>query len=138
MAEQGKLIEEAKQMVSDARETVYQSNLALLDAYYKRIRELYQLSSSQRQTWLRERLEKIVNQLEGKYTSPFDPEVAKRIRREQEHVSQGELAHQLQISLKSIVRYETPGCFKESPPRRKEAVRYLEWLKERGYNPFNL
>lgn len=126
--------------VEQARALLSEGYTKLVDAYCDRIRELYQSSSSQRQNWLIGRLEKIVGQLEIEHnppSGPFDPEIARRVR-EQEHISQGKLALQLQTSLKSIQRYETVGYFKGITMKEKKAGRYLEWLKERGYNPYNL
>ena len=135
MAEQNNPIDEARAMFSEGA-------IRLLDAYYTRIRELYQSSSGESQRWVIGRLESLVNRLEEKNntkSNPFDTKIARRIR-EEAGISQAELAIQTQTSLKSISRYEGsefgPARFSHKPSEK--AFAYLNWLKDKGYNPYNL
>ncbi|HLC59886.1 MAG TPA: hypothetical protein VJJ52_00480 [Candidatus Nanoarchaeia archaeon] len=133
MTEQDKSIEEVRAMVSEV-------GIRLLDAYYRKIKELYSSSNGQRQRWVIGRLESLVSRLEREQnplSNPFDLGIAREIR-EHEHISQLKLSLQINTSVKSISRYETADYFFKNERLSKTEIRYLEWLKERGYNPFNL
>ena len=74
MTEQDKSIEEVRAMVSEV-------GIRLLDAYYRKIKELYSSSNGQRQRWVIGRLESLVSRLEREQnplSNPFDLGIARR------------------------------------------------------------
>ncbi len=90
---------------------------------------------------LKHTLENLVSGLEvGNVKGKFDPKTAYEIRKKA-GLSQNQLANAIngdRISHfnKKISKYENG---RETPtPNSEGGIKYLQWLKEQGYNPFNL
>jgi len=65
----------------------------------------------------------------------FDPSVASAIRTQAGHKSQYSLAKELGMAAAAISRIERGRISKDTKSR--DALKYLDWLKEHGYNPYN-
>ena len=69
----------------------------------------------------------------------FNPKQAKEIREKVLGYSQKELGEHLGLSQSKISRCETGRYLLNTEPSNNEGVlEYLKWLKENGYNPFNI
>jgi hypothetical protein len=116
--------------------------MKLFDAYCDRIRQLYQSSDETKRIQIEQNLESLIRRLEVKPHSPFDPEVARRIRLEA-GLSLKEVVNEIgigKISIASISRFEREGMDwpSEKIPKKSYVRSYLGWLKAKGYNPYNL
>lgn len=119
----------------------------LLDIYLGRIREKYKTLPSDRQEDFLGGLENLVQDLENGIPfagrkpkiSPFNPQEAKKIR-EEAGLTQAQLVIKLKLEghyTPTISRYESGMASPSNHPKEKTR-KYLLWLKEHGYNPFNL
>ncbi|MEK6910706.1 MAG: helix-turn-helix transcriptional regulator [Nanoarchaeota archaeon] len=110
------------------------AKLSLLEAYFQKIRTRFPELNTHREIFVFSSLEKIVNNLgntEKSTTKELDKENLEKIRKEA-GLTQKELAMQLGINDYNICRYERGGlCY---PPTGRKMSKYVEWLKERGYN----
>ncbi|MEK6914777.1 MAG: hypothetical protein AABW83_03955 [Nanoarchaeota archaeon] len=144
---------EDKDSISFAREGLDEAQNKLIDAYLSEIRSCYlSLSEPMGKITLQERLECIVNSIrrkdftnlkisyvKNKY-SAFNPNEAKKIR-ENLGLTIDKLADSLGFNRSGGVQingYENCRRIPGNPPRGKVPKAYLNWLKENGYNPFNL
>lgn len=71
----------------------------------------------------------------------FDSKKAKEIRHKM-NISQLQLTKELEIDVslgrQNITKYELGLTRPSNPPKGSTAPKYMQWLKEHGYNPFNL
>ena len=126
----------------------------LVDAYLSQIKSTYVSSDSDKRRQIEGTLEVLVNKLEkgepietlrsGKLNkSPFDGAIARKIRTDLK-LSFSELCTRIGFadlnninSYKSFIsRFENNRA--SIQPRSAEVLKYLNWLKEQGYNPYNL
>lgn len=115
----------------------------LLEAYFSEIRESYKSSNLDQKSIIGS-LEYLVCRLKSKKESrknnSFDYLEARRVR-ENAGLSQGELAKKLEFTGAGNIKislYERGVKTPSNPPQSEKARKYLEWLKEQGYNPYNL
>jgi hypothetical protein len=92
------------------------------------------------------RLEGIIEKYGPSSQCVFDPEQARRIR-ENEGLSLIQVSEMIGVSYPTLGKYEQgkisfnyPFGYTNSTLRSPFNIkqRYLEWLKEKGYNPFNI
>lgn len=130
--------------VNEAKAEIESARLKLVDAYLERLRNVYQvLILSDRDGFLNG-LEKIVKHLEinplpregRNQTGLYNPELAREAR-EHAGVTQVGLAKHLGLKYSSMINRYERGVF-DPKPRNKTAKKYLTWLKEHGYNPYNI
>ncbi len=133
---------EYRNKISKAREKLDGAKDEILNAYLSAVEEKYKgLSADEQETFL-EKLDEI---LEHDIKSPFfDRSLARKIRTDL-GISQKDLAEQLTSDPKdqqavsvAISRYETQRKKLDRSLKMGAPIKYLGWLKEHGYNPFNL
>ena len=112
-----------------AEEEVVQAEVELLlGPYFDRIKNAY-ISGS------KEGKEDIMGEVER--VSIFDRGIAKRVRLDT-RLTGKEVAHIIGSHKSYSSRYETGTLRVNFPPKGEHEIKYLEFLKERGYNPFDL
>ena len=138
--------------ISQAKAEIEKAQENLLDTYFTQIKKGYKsLEPRQRKVllgnldFLTQRLEK-GNLIEGlalrtvRKNLAYDGEKARKIR-EEAGLSREKLVQELGISrtgYAELARYESGNTNPSNPPRGKTSKKYVEWLKEKGYNPFKL
>jgi len=128
--------------MQQAKDKLRKAQLGVIDAYLDTIRKSYDSLPDTKLEEVRHGLERVVKIIEGKeklpitLDEPFNPKEAKKIRKEY-MLSQRELGEKLGFSVQHISRFERGETL---PSLRKGSCgrAYLEFLKERGYNPFEL
>lgn len=117
----------------------------LLETYLQKLQDAYpKMLPAQRERTYSD-LEKLTEQWEDfdpisslavAIDGPFNPAKAKSVRRGTRS-NREELAKQLGVSTALIGLYES-GRAPSTPPNSRKSHKYLYWLKEQGYNPYNL
>ena len=110
----------------------------LLDSYFDKIKERCTKGDNKTRIYFIGRLEEIVT-IEIPITERtylFNGNKAREIRLKKGLSLRG-LANMVKMPLQSLVSYEK-GFYVPRSTRGKGGRRYLEWLKEQGYEPFNL
>ncbi len=102
---------------------------------------LYFLVPSEERRSINSALEEIITKIERfkppqSPPSSFDSERATKARLEAGFNYGKQLAAHLQISAAAVCRYES-GQLPQNP-KGKSVTKYLLWLKEKGYDPYNL
>src|SRR3989344_4329850 len=114
----------------------------ILRHIFSKAREVYQSLQPNQQTLFLGRLEILIEEANRPNSIPvFDSLKARRIR-EEAGLSKRELVGKLGLNgSKSayilIAEYEK-GARIGTPKKNENSQRYLSWLKEQGYNPYNL
>lgn len=131
--------------VGEAKAEVEKARFTLVEAYLTKIKETYLSLPAEKKDIFVNRLEQIAITAGSNFSkldlkkyvilSPYDPEVAKAIRQKAE-LSQKQLANQLGSNQVALSRYESGSYFPK--PTTKNGKKYLAWLKEQGYNPYDL
>ncbi len=110
----------------------------LLDSYFNKIKERCMKGNNKTRIYFIGRLEEITTEeiptVERKYL--FDYNKAREIRLKKGLSLRG-LAKSIKMPLQSLVSYEK-GAYAPRSTKGKGGRRYLEWLKDQGYEPFNL
>lgn len=110
----------------------------LLDTYFDQIRERYMEGDFNVRFYLIGKLEKIVKgempQFERGFL--FDGSKAREIRLSK-NLTYRALSKKLNVAVASLTSYEKGNCVPRGT-KGKGGRRYLEWLKDEGYDPFNL
>jgi hypothetical protein len=116
----------------------------ILEAYLLTIRKKYEESSSQERSLIRHGLELVIRypkQTDYPQNEPgkFNKDIARKVRIDA-RLSAKELGKLLGITGGTIGTYENPALLPPSPLFRTKgsARRYLHWLKDHGYNPYDL
>lgn len=144
-------MEDIEDKVGEAKVGVEIAKLNLVEAYLAKIRDVYMGVSFHQKDIFLNNLERIVLALEQNPTprnvkprnvkcmpSSYDPIKAKELRKcaGLSAIELGETVLDSKSSYRQIYRYESGEI---SPrPTNKVGKKYLNWLKEQGYNPFNL
>lgn len=100
----------------------------LLEAHFKRIRGAYTPGSKEGKADILDELERI---------SLFDRGIAKRVRLSA-NLTARKAAEIIGCHEAYLNKYENGRRRMRSPPKGKTTIKYLRFLKERGYNPFGL
>ncbi len=149
--------ENYREKISQAKEEIEKARENLLNTYITQIKDQYVGLNTQERALLLEGLEKLVQSVESGKLSvegdiqnrksnyaniAFNYEEARKIR-EKESLTRGELLKRIfgkeTLSLHhQIGGYERGENRPANPPRGDSAPKYLAWLKEHGYNPFDL
>ena len=109
----------------------------LLDSYFNEVRKKYLQSDNNIRLYLLGRLESIIKEEPRIIRKDlFDGNRAKSIRLKN-GLSLRELAKMVKMPLQSLVCYEK-GAYAPGLKAGKGGRAYLEWLKDQGYEPFNL
>jgi hypothetical protein len=109
--------------------------LNLLEAHFEKIREAYTNFKGRKRRFVIGRLEKISEEVKEVANVEFEGEIAKKIRIKEGFTLLG-LAKICGLkSAQSIFNYEHD--FSYPSLQRATSRKYLEWLKQQGYNPFN-
>ncbi|MEK6939987.1 MAG: helix-turn-helix domain-containing protein [Nanoarchaeota archaeon] len=124
--------------VTEAKAEVEGAKLNLLGAYLSKIQAVYTRISPEQKDDFLANLEKIVIKLEqnplpkpGLYDTSKGREIRKGLG-----LSKKELAEFIGVQNRMLYRYENGEV---SPrPTNKVGQKYLAWLKDQGYNPYNL
>lgn len=117
----------------------------LLASYLNRINEISDLIDTKNRNHLLKSLESVVLQAEKNLqdsvpkNASYDPEIAAQTRKNT-GLSQRRLALELghPSGAIAIAQYETGKHKPKNPPESEFVKKYLGWLKDNGYNPFNL
>ena len=132
-----KNIEDSKKNLAEARDT-------LVNSYLGRLKELYDGGIEITKNFFVGKLELLVGEAESGFPieeksskNAFNPAIAKSLRKKAGYKNQTDLGNILGILQGSISNYEL-GKFPQTNPQGKMVLKYLNWLKEQGYNPFNL
>ena len=72
----------------------------------------------------------------SRINKPFDSDIAIRIRKKAGHKSRYSIGKHLGIYPTQVARVEDGKLPKK--PQAESTLKYLNWLKEQGYNPLNL
>jgi len=133
--------------VGEAKTGIEEAKLNLLDVYLVKLRDVYTAVPPELKDTFLSNLEQIVVTLEqnpcptgrSKFKMPglYDPYQGRSIR-ENAGLSAEDLGETLSTksAYRQIYRYESGET---SPrPTTKIGKKYLLWLKEQGYNPYNL
>ena len=128
---------EAERNLAEAKDIPFYS-------YASTVRRLYQLGNSETKSEILNRLEVIVQKFDNQpLASQFNPSKARAIRMER-GLSVKELASIAKVDRSYITKWER-GSRVPYPRNRgndvqinKGTIGYLLWLKQEGYNPFNL
>ncbi len=122
--------------INIAKEKLAEAQLGMIEAYLIQIKNSYKSLPEGKRKIVMYGLERVVEAVENKEEeNPFNSSEAKRVRKEAK-LSQKKLADNLDTSPQNISRYETGEI-----PSLKEGTsgrRYIEFLKEKGYDPFNI
>jgi len=105
------------------------------------IQQKYESSPSEKQSYIVGKLEVLLEEIDRSNPSTFDHVRARKIR-EEVGLSKAGLVGKLGLNgSKSayilIAEYEK-GARIGMPKKNENSQRYLQWLKEQGYNPYNL
>ena len=110
----------------------------LFDSYFNKIKERFTKGNNKTRIYYIGKLEEIaaeeIPKMDRKYF--FDANKAKSIRLKNGLSLRG-LAQIVKMPLQSLVSYEK-GFYAPGSRKGKGGRRYLEWLKDQGYEPFNL
>jgi DNA-binding transcriptional regulator YiaG len=124
-----------KDEISEKKSEAYER---LFDTYIDEIKQRYMESETPVRLYLISKLEALAN---GKSLSDmggmfFDGDKAREIRLKKSLTYRG-LSKQLNVALASLTSYER-GATVPRLTKGKGGRRYLEWLKNEGYDPFGL
>jgi len=148
---------EYKDNISRARAQLVEAETNLVETYLTKIREEYQTLEPRQKEFVLGGLDALVNNIEnGNFTEQltpnssskkttrknlaYDAEEARKIR-EKLGWTRDKLVKELGLSrgvYTQIGAYESGKIKPSNPPRSKTSEAYLNWLKEQGYNPFEL
>lgn len=146
-------IEKERENMLEARLRFLQLQERLVVSYLERIRAVYSASDEKNKSKILQGLELFVVRAEDSETpsifavsqrknAAFDYRIARAIREKVYPVRNDFLkAIGLQVDPRgcsTISQYERGKQTPRNPPRGVFAPKYLAWLKEQGYNPFNL
>lgn len=136
-----------------AKEQLEIAQTNLLETYLSRIKETYLNLESKQKGAVLNGLDSLVTSIENKtlkYFSPkrehigtnsnFDGKKAREIRT-QAGLTYEELVKNLELKVYArgvINSFEVGRTKPRNPPRTNLAKKYINWLKENGYNPYNL
>ena len=151
MTDRNKDVEEARKNIEETREKYENARLNLVEQYLSTIRREYQELRPEEKEILVGRLDEIVNCIQEDNLTDltansirknlnFNGRKAKKVR-EECGISQSQLAQDLELGKPgqiAISRYEGGKEKPSNPPRGKTSTSYMGWLKEKGYNPFEL
>ncbi len=138
-----------------------QAQRKVVDAYLHTIRYSYDCLSDQDKVEVIDNLESILTEIDEKIpdiamrristaqshdsktkSRNFNRKIAMTIR-EKEGLTRPALLRELKVGrIKSsetlLYRYETGGAIPVNPPKVEFVRKYLGWLKNKGYNPYNI
>ncbi len=117
--------------VAEARKKAYRP---LLDIYFDKIVDKYSGGDNATRNFIETRLEIIINSS----CSIFDGELARKLRSQAGFSTQRKLAKHIETTQQTVCRFEREKGCNERPPNSKKTFKYLIWLKEQGYNPYDL
>jgi len=114
----------------------------ILGIYLNEIKYGFGVVSRGNQKYILRQLDSLVQTMYNKQNILFDPVTVKEIRKKS-GLSLTKLAEKLDIKNKNSARqiiytYETGAHRPKNPPQGETSIKYLAWLKEQDYNPFNL
>ncbi len=125
---------------SETLRNVQEAERILFDTYLSVIKETYDVADVQKKSMIRDGLERLVYDLEKPLVIDnliFDKKKAREIR-SRLHLTGVQLAEKLGVRADNISHYEHTGIARHPLKQEKPQYKYLLWLKEQGYNPFNL
>ena len=127
------------EQLSDAGKKLEEAKLGYLEVYYTQINKLYLEGGSAREEYVHSRLEKLIDDLKGDVYDMYSFEIAKKIRIKNGYKTQEDLGKFLGVGKQLISLLERDGKLGLNIPRRgTKGMKYLLWLKEKGYNPFGI
>jgi len=130
--------------IASAKQQLEQAQLGVIGAYLDRISQSYKSLPDTKKGQVVEGLERMVAIIEDDSPTkpkinPFDNSEAKIVR-VRSKLTQLQLAKRLGISQSGISRFEA-GLVMPDPYRQSKQgsnIKYLEFLKQHGYNPFGI
>ncbi|MEK6871446.1 MAG: helix-turn-helix transcriptional regulator [Nanoarchaeota archaeon] len=133
------MAEDYSKRIESTREVLAEARDALVDSYLGRVKELYVSFDETRKNFIQGRLEKLIEELEAGTISisRFDSYLALEARKKA-GISQTYLAKKLDLARTQLCRFEKGQGFSLTNPQGKQIIEYLSWLKEQGYNPYNI
>lgn len=146
-----------EEVIKEAKVKIEAEKENLLESYFTIIMRIYRSSTSVKRSALLSSMDSLVYSLDIESScksaevgtkekvrknsnSNFDLEEAIRIR-EEAGLSKADLCRELRLSKSGssvISRYERGLEKPGNPPKGKIAKKYLDWLKQQGYDPFGL
>lgn len=134
--------------IESAKQKLKQAQLEIIEVYLDRISQTYKSLPDEKIGGVVNGLESIVSVIENEIPakpkrkpdlSPFNKSEAKILRVKMD-LTQIQLAQRLGFSQGCLVKYEKgsviPNPYKQG--KQENGRKYLEFLKEQGYNPFNI
>jgi|TARA_Y100000310_G_scaffold345846_1_gene471222 DNA-binding transcriptional regulator YiaG len=130
--------------VYEKKETKEAEQRELMESRIDLIKASYESLDDTQREFLLEELGGLVTRIQqdglGRIPVPFDKDRARQLR-EDADLTQGDLASQLNLGFSgssTISRIETGRTTPGNPPKVNSQIRYLDWLKANGYNPYRL
>lgn len=137
------MAEEYTERISEIKVCIVRKELELIDIYFERIKKIYSTLNAVQKEALDRGLEALIKGAEIGEIPMFykprpliDPAKAKEVRINS-GLSLRTLSSKLGLSYSAILNYES-GRVKNLSAEDTKTRKYIEWLKEQGYNPFNL
>lgn len=144
-------LEEERTVVERARQELVESQKRMLRVYLDRVQEYYAASNEVAKTKVLDGLDVFITRMEdsriveifpipNRKNLAFDASLAIEVRKKKYPV-RSDFLRELGLDPRGCVvieRYERGQGKPCNPPRGKIPKLYLTWLKEHGYNPFNL
>jgi len=131
------MVKDYNDRIESMKATLSKTQDELLETYLNRIRELHTDESAR--VFIQNGLENIIHKVEKMELtedSTFNTLTAIKLRLDAGYSTQTNLANALSLTQKQISFYEL-GKIK-NPLSGSDARKYFLWLKEQGYNPFDL
>ncbi|MFA6461161.1 MAG: hypothetical protein WCV90_02755 [Candidatus Woesearchaeota archaeon] len=133
----------------DRARVIYAAKGEQLEGYLVSLTEAYNRAPLRYKEEVQRNLERTILTLEGIVLDREESASSKRLRRialfdyqkaEEIRVKAGLTTYQLEdvLGVKGVQHYEDGSRIPTNPPRGEFSKKYLAWLKEQGYNPYDL
>jgi len=127
-----------EQAMCKAKLKIYEAEKEFLSFYYNRISCIYSEGNDILKKNVRTKLELLIEDLATiDHNDPFDSLIAKKMRKVSS-LSQAQLAKLLEMEQQTLSRYERIGGPRIKNRDKIKGSRYFKWLKEQGYNPYEI
>jgi len=138
-------LEEYGRKLQEVGDKISQTRVEKLEVYFDEIRREYLGGDSTRVAIIESHLEDLIHgffQPRRLKKIPsriiFDSKKAEQIRIQAGYKTQVKLGKELGHDNGLIISKFERGLISNKPLRNKKNLRYLEWLKEQGYNPYGI
>lgn len=131
--------------IEEARKNLEQAQLGMIEVYLEIINNSYKNLSDVKRGEVVQGLERVACLIntppvhkgtKGVILNPFN-KLEARVTRIKTELTQNQVAERLGISQGCLAKYES-GIVIPHPYRKGNGRKYLEFLKQNGYNPYNI